>query len=408
MTAFEERKKIHAAQVGVNEEKVETVRLDLERVRTLGTLVDIDIHGLSMFTRRSTYEEWGVPKKDVRALRLHRGSKDLIPREYLGRLQSLSVRFRASLDRYSFILEGFRPFRWVPFTAYEDWQAEWKDLQAEWEEVKQEILDSYESLQSLLHNDFVELATEAYGALEHRNGVMTESRTDFVKRVTELALSQFPTRAQIETGLWVDYKPAMVLGAEEIEADLLAKDKLRQIREAEAFKARLDQAKVHAEQRKLWEEAEEGRKLQAMRLAAEEKLLQAMHKAELEKAKAQMAEMVSPWNELFQQLRAQMYDDAASVLASIQRNGYITGKVMVKAKNMVEMFKLLNAHGDATLEHKLEELGRALATSVRPGDSELRTLRVKEVLDGIKGATLEAAEEVRRRAEPNLWGALEV
>jgi len=387
----EQLRRDHAEKIGVEEDQIRAVHLDLDRIRTLGTLVDVDIHGVSMFARHASYDEWGVPEEDMRAIRLNRGSKDLIPHEYLGPLRSLETRFRASLDRHSFILEGFRPYRWIPFTAYESWREEWDTLQEEWAEAKQDILDDYEDLRLRLRGDFVKIAAEAYEAIQARDGEMAEPWSDFVRRVARLALRQFPTREQIERDLWVDYKPALVLGAADIEADLVARDRLWTERE-----------EIRGQQA-------EQRRLREMRLEAEEKRLRAMHEAEMEHAREQMARTVSPWDEVFQQLRAQMYEDTISVLASIRKNGHLTGKVAQKARNMVETFRMLNAHDDVELERKLQELQGALSANAPDGgDSKLDVARISGALAAVQAVTAEAAEEVKRRAAPSRWKMLEV
>ena len=111
------------------DENIRTVAMDISRMKELGVLVDIDVHGTSMFTTKATWAELGIPQEDTRRKRLKRGSKDLIPKLYMGRLRSLETRFRQSLEKHSFVLDGFRPYKWVPFTAYESWKQEWKKLQ---------------------------------------------------------------------------------------------------------------------------------------------------------------------------------------------------------------------------------------------------------------------------------------
>jgi hypothetical protein len=105
-------------------------------MRELGVLVDVDVHGTSMFTARATWNELGIPEEDTRRKRLKRGTEDLIPKVYIGRLRSLEARFRQSLDKHSFDVAGFRPYRWVPFTAYESWRGEWDRLQEELARVR--------------------------------------------------------------------------------------------------------------------------------------------------------------------------------------------------------------------------------------------------------------------------------
>lgn len=50
----------HAEKVGVEPDRVEVVRLELDMLLERGTLVDIDVHGISMFTTRATWQ--GAPR----------------------------------------------------------------------------------------------------------------------------------------------------------------------------------------------------------------------------------------------------------------------------------------------------------------------------------------------------------
>jgi len=108
-----ERKQRIVERVQAND--VATVQLDIARMKELGVLVDVDLHGFSMFTRRATWSELGIDGKSVRRKRLKRGSKDMLPKAYMSTLHSLSTRFRQSLDRHSFVLEGFK--RTSPLTS---------------------------------------------------------------------------------------------------------------------------------------------------------------------------------------------------------------------------------------------------------------------------------------------------
>jgi hypothetical protein len=103
----DERKLQIAAAVGTDH--VAEVSLDIRRMRELGVLVDVDVHGTSTFTARATWNELGIPEEDTRRKRLKRGTKDLISKVYIGRLRSLEARFRQSLDQHSFDVAGYRP-----------------------------------------------------------------------------------------------------------------------------------------------------------------------------------------------------------------------------------------------------------------------------------------------------------
>jgi hypothetical protein len=93
----DERKLQIAAAVGTDH--VAEVSLDIRRMRELGVLVDVDVHGTSMFTARATWNELGIPEEDTRRKRLKRGTKDLIPKVYIGRGEELTTEHLVEVAR---------------------------------------------------------------------------------------------------------------------------------------------------------------------------------------------------------------------------------------------------------------------------------------------------------------------
>ena len=91
----EKRKAALAKKLGIQD--VGAVSLDIAKMRDLGLLVDIGVYGLTSLTAQTTWNELGIPEGDVRRERLKRGSKDLIPSEYIRKLRRIETRFRASL-----------------------------------------------------------------------------------------------------------------------------------------------------------------------------------------------------------------------------------------------------------------------------------------------------------------------
>ncbi len=420
----EDRRRQHAERYGLEVDRVHAIQLDLQRLRELGTLVDIDIHGTSMFTGRATYAELGIPKNDLRRTRLKAGSKDLIPKLYIGRLRSLEVRFRQSLEKHSYPIGAFGSYRWVPYTAYHKWREEWDALQVEWAELKQEILDHYDEFVDRLADDFRAIAGEAWAALRARspNAVIVlpdaafepDEYDEFVDYIVARAIAKLPSREAIEAGLYVDYRTALVLGQADIEADALARERLRQEREREAMELRAEQEhqalELRQKQMAIWEKEQEAR----LRIAAEEAKLRAMHEAELEHARQQMREMVSPFQEIFDQLRAQIHDNVMEILDSVRKLGYVHGKISnERIPGLVELFKLLNVHGDDELEAALQELQARLSAAPPAGDSGKRD-RVRDSesiaaqLQAIANLTLESAEAVKRSLRPSRASVLEV
>ena len=56
------------------------------------------------------------------------------------RLKSVKARMSQALERNSYKITGFAPYRWLPFTAYTHFKAEWEKLILEFAEVKAEII----------------------------------------------------------------------------------------------------------------------------------------------------------------------------------------------------------------------------------------------------------------------------
>ena len=104
-----QRKQKVAATLDLEVDMNSSVQLDIARLRELEVLVEIDLHGFSMFTRRATWSELGVHQKDLRRKRLNCGSNVMLPRERMRALRSLE---RGSVGRWrsiAFCWRGFGP-----------------------------------------------------------------------------------------------------------------------------------------------------------------------------------------------------------------------------------------------------------------------------------------------------------
>jgi hypothetical protein len=372
-TNLEERKAQIAEVIGEDASYISNVMLDMETMKSMGVLVDIDVCGTSLFTKRATWDELGIPKDDVRRKRLKRGRKDLIPQFYVGRLRSLETRFRQSLEKHSFILKGFRPYKWVPYTAYDAWKEEWDSLQAELAELKAEIIANMDTFRDDIANDWAAIARESWEAIEARRSpnaggfvLMTtegvfETVDEFVDHVVERATAQLPTVEDIRGSLYVTYRNAMVITGADAEAEVLRRERLLTQREEERARQRRIWREQQAQQELLEIEEQERRELARLRIQQEQARLQAMHEAEMEHARQMVAETVSPFAEVIFQFRAQIAGDVAAIMKSIKKNGYVRGKVAERARGLLDAYRLLGAAaGDDDLENALVELQRRL------------------------------------------------
>lgn len=404
-------------------ENARRVSLDITRMKRRGVLVDVDVHGMSMFSRRVTWAELGIPDEDTRRKRLHRGSKDLLPKKYMGKLRSLETRFRQSLDRHSFLLQGFQPYRWVPFTAYAAWKEQWAELQEELEDLKSQILTFYETFVEDLRGDFAEIAQEAWDAIRARRpddagefAVITrhgvyESREAFIEAVVDHAIAQMPSREDIRNGLYVDYKNALVVTGADLEEELLRYDELATARAREHDAQ--DRLRDEKWQRKVAMNLKQREMEQAadLRMQAERAKLEAMRQAELEHARKQVAQTVSPLQEVFEQFRAQISSDVNAIARSIDKNGHVRGKVAQRARGLLDAYRLLgSATGDEELEEALRDLRSRLAERPEdPDEGKYDTGSVMVSLRQIAELCHEQAELVELRASGRTRaGALEI
>lgn len=419
---IEEARRQHAALLGEDADRVRTVRLDLDALLTLGTLVDVDVRGLSLFTAQSTWEDLGITESDVRRERFSRPMIYLLPKKVLRKFNTLGARARNNLANHSFDVTGFRPWRWIPFTAYRKWRKLHRKLTGEWDAARQtHIQGVYGDLLEALERDLREVAAETYATLAAGIGSTplaatialrtagdepprNESTIDglpdqgtFTGRFVNRLMVRFPTRQAIEANLRLDYSTAALINPAMVEAELAARDQVRRAREAES--------EVHRrEQQLVWERADaEGVELQARQEAATYQIrmhemeeqqrrdqLEEMRKAEMEHYREQLQEMTSPMRAVFNQLRAQVYDDAQAVAASLRKHGTLIGASSRRARNMCQTFRLLDALDDQELNGLIAQIEGQLEERAPERDLE----EIEAVMNDVVDLTHEAAVEL--------------
>ena len=257
---IEQARHQHAALLGEEPDRVRTVRLDLDVLLTLGTLVDVDVRGLSLFTAQSTWEDLGVTESDVRRNRFSRPMIYLLPKKVLGKFNTLGARARNNLANHSFDVMGFRPWRWVPFTAYRKWRKLHQKLTGEWDAARRTlILGEYDDLLAALERDLSVVAAETYATLAagmDPSPLYAGCTNDnvpgleaFTGRFTHRLMVRFPTRQAIEANLRLEYSTAALINPAMVEAELAARDRVQRAREAEWEAHRREQQLV-------WERAD--------------------------------------------------------------------------------------------------------------------------------------------------------
>jgi len=398
---------IAAAAAATGETHFERVWFELSVLRRQGILIDVDVHGVTMFSRRATMTGLGIPRSSVRGRTCTAGQTYLIPREVHGRLQSISRRMRGVLDKYAHDVAGFRPYRYLYYAAYDAFVARWNELAAEWDELKETILAHLDEWREAYLAAEAARAAEAWDAilaanghanghaddgrlvLNLRGGALTfDSRDEFIAWMVDRARPLFPSRSDVESNLTAEYKTAVLMTAADLEAE-----------SERAAALRRQAAEHHAAEVEAYERA------RLARSEAEIKM-EAIRQAELEHAREQLQHIASPFEELFTNLRAWAYAEATEIAASVDKNGFLNPKVAERVNSLLEMFKMKDAVGDDDLRRQLEVLReRAAATprqtgrpgSVAPADAVALT-DLRAALQDVLTTTREAADRAAARA----------
>lgn len=357
-----------AAQiVGTDPDRIGKIKVQLDALRKQGILVDLNVSGISMFSRQVSWMELGILDDDVRRSRFTRGQKYLYPEDQVKRLRSLESRARQNLKDHSQDIAGFRPYLWVPYTAYEEWIAEHRRIVAEVDEIRQDFIERRAAYVDRLAADFTEVASNVWKQIAglgysgvRIDGAVYDDLNAFTDAIVSRAIARMPTVEDIQTNLHIDYSTALVYAEADLAADRLAADRRRRQneieREAAAAQKREAYLQTHLLERQVQHENE------MARLAEQEQRLkiEAMIQSEAEHARMQLEQMVSPFEELFVGMRRRMADDAVDLLSSIRRNGYVRGKIAEKGRKLLEIYQLMATHDDRELLDRLIELKKEI------------------------------------------------
>jgi hypothetical protein len=440
---FDELRQKHAERFADGEtSRVSTIRLELDWIRKNGALVDVDVVGLSMLTCTVRLSELGFPDEIALATigqvimnladagllpewilsfnrRTNSVSMALCRPVYLRSAKSIESQVRQQLAAFSYrkgMERVLGPYYWIPVTAYAAWKSDFDQRQAALEEVKAHLVNDLVAWEHEIAAGWRLIAREAYAAITRRVP-FTYGEEAFTDRLVQAVARRLPTAEQIQGGIRLEYSTPVLLTPSEVEADLARRDAIAHQREleyarvaeietehrararvvdAESFEqARLLRVQTDAEAQIAWERAE-----------YERRRLRAMHEAELEHARRQIAEMESPFQQVIESLRADIYETVQHVLASIQKHGHVRGKSAEQARNMIATFQLLNVAGDEELERLLGDLGQALD---RPGAETARDAgAIADALTALARETVEAAQAVARRLEPSQAALIEI
>lgn len=405
----EERKRQAAEISGRPENKILGVQVQLDILRNQGLLIDLNISGTGMFTKTASFDEVGFAKdasKDARYGWIRPGVKFVIPEAPVKKLKSIESRIRQAMDKYTRSVAGFYPFRWLPFTAHPKWLELWKQLSKDFYDIKAEIIANRDSYVDQVAEEYARVAQAAWQSIkaqDYKWAIINGKKMDrdtFVDYIVEKAVALVPTVREIEDKLNADYVTALVYGEEDVARDQARADL---VRDEATRERRLNDIEVSRVQEQARAEAW---MIQADQRERDAKI-EAMIKAEADHAREQLQSVTSPFAEIFGALRSQMATDAAEILESIKKNGFVRGKVAERGRGLLELFDLMCTHDDKDLRAKLISLRTQLGPAGLKQNDERRDVEaITETLNQIM--ELERTAKNDLLAGPSRFSALDV
>lgn len=398
-----------------------TVKMELSFLRTQGILVDLSITGTGMFSKTPNWVELGVPEfdNDPRTKQFTKGTKCLSIPEKVAKLKSFESRLRQNLDKFSYEVTGFKPFRWLPFTAYQAWRTKHDQIVSEAKTfVDEHFINQHDENMDYVSDEFTKIAEAAWLSAttgQNANGRRTQKyqyvilwdkvkgenvsldHDAFVDYIVAQAMSQVPTPEQIMNKLSFDYTTALVYGEEDIAADEAAAANIRAQVSLEKEKADLENQALREQVRKqAWDN-------QADQMEREAKI-EAMRQAEYEHHRAQLQQTVSPFVEVYRQAINQFIDHAKDILESVQKNKHIRGKVAERGRNLLDIYNLMviPGMGDERMMQNLKDLRDLIGEDTEARSTEAITTKLQEII------ALEAQVASNLMTEPSTFNYLEV
>jgi hypothetical protein len=433
--------RVAAAANHAGEDRVNRYYLRVNHMRKLGVLVDLDIHGFSMFTKRVRWVELGIPAGDARSKQFTSGSKHLIPRKYIKRFECLDSRFRNSLKRYSLETDGFRPYRWISYKAYPKWKEEMAGIGAELDALKAEIIDAYPAIRAEMVEQYTEIAHKVWDAnvtrrggsdddaLDMGDGLVFQGREALVKHIVDRALSMLPTPEEVNVCIYVSYRTAAMLSQADVEEDHLAAEMFRTAAAKQAESTAYWDEKAEAKRRLVREEEDAERRViherewaqrDMVREAVRERriendereiALQTMREEERRRIRRIIHDTISPMEEGFLRERAALHQGLVEVVDAIKDRGCVHGKRQEKMQNLIERYRNLASLLDGgELDIQLDSLEEALARRVphpnRKGETQVDAEQVTQAAMELIQLTADAARRMAQEFNGTRAGAL--
>jgi len=396
-------------------EEIERLPFDLSALEEEGAFINVDATGFGILDRRLDWQALGVelPKNTDVAFTPPRCG--LLPNRFRRPLLTPVSQAHTALHKYSYhfrlteTLFETPAYRWVPWRAFTEFESAFNKACDNLNEARQKVLDQYDEIRQEVIATFRQVAADSAQRLEATGAIVPEDLQD---RVISSVLSAFPTEDELRQKLTLRFQVGVILlGSEMLREQRLAAEERRGAEQAESDR-RVERLRVNAEehsiQQQMWAEQESIR----FKLATEEEdhkreaeIKERIRQMKLDAAREKLQETLSPLQEGAAQLRVQIYESAVAMQEALEKHDFLPGATAKKARNLTRWFRLMNFQSDSELDELLGNLERLAAKPNGKNQRRASNAAVSAVLDNIIQLCYRDAHEL---GQPNRLAALEL
>ena len=378
---LESRKEKASIALGIDADEVETIPFDLRALESEGIFMNIDCRGFGSLVRQLEWKTLGVKLPEDAAVRVSPPRAGLLPDIYRNKLMRGAAQAHNALNKYGFrftlceTVWGTSEYKWIPWTAFEEFEAEYLKANETLAAAKAETLEKYDEILGILQDSFYTLAEDSADRFQATTDEPFD-RAEFVNAVATQAIGMVPTPEMIRDGLTIEMKPKVII----LGSEMAAEQKLTR-------ELRLEAARAEAETRAIEVEVEAKASIERMKVTGfeedqrrEREVKERIRMMKIEAARREAEEAVSPIKEGLAQITARICEAAQEMSERLQDAKFVPGGLAKRARQMCEWYALMNFTGDDSLENVLAKLRDAAGREAKQRSPEEMRNALSEVL----------------------------
>lgn len=402
LNRLQTKKEKAAVNLGISAAEVETMPFDLSQLETEGIFLNVDCRGFSTLEKQIEWKSLGVELPAQGAIKLSPPRIGLLPDNFRRKLMRAGSQAHHALKKFSFrftlceTVWGTSEYKWIPWNAFENFEAEYKRALETLAAAKAEVLANYDEILLTLRKSFADLAEDSAKRLDATLEIPV-NKEEFVANVVAYAIGMIPTREMIRDGLTISMKPKVIVLGSEMVAEQQKSKALN-----------LETAKIEAEHQQVCLELDTKTRIEQLKIhdfeqeqRREREVKERIRQMKIEAAKDAANEAVSPIKEGLDQITAKIFEAAKEMAQKLHSADFVSGALAKRARQMCEWYRLMNFTGDSSLEDVLSRLEEAAGT-----DAKVRSrVEMQSALNDVLRAT---SLQSKRLLDEDRLSALEI